>query len=460
MGSGNFVQVSAFGGTGGRTQTLVPGSATQLFQFMPTGLPGVTDGGDKIYAERVRARVTGQLTRTAGSSLPTPNTQQMAQAFGKVHVFSQDLQELVPIDHNSVPLLMNHDQWFVNGGRPITRQRATQFGSVTTDVRNIEYEFEIPFARDYGERPTDFCPWLPLLDQGSIEFELRPSNALSLYGWTMSGNWTAEVVIDWYTDKQAFIHAPVQSRLYKPSTQGPEYTLVGVGGAKGYDGVVPGCRLAILSWLSSGTSQTGSAHDNGFYPAFAAGGGILFGTNGLNRLDIPWRMQKSINAVSAWVGAFLADTGPIRYRANLSAGATVTDNDMANWPYTQDPANTNTQTSLINDALDFFPLCWTGEVRNNSKISDMQKVNGNLVFSADLTTPPGAPVTHLFSTDEICAFSRQKVLDIMDRMGMSHVERGGQWKYTTKYAQPKAADPNTQWGMPLKIVAANQPGAL
>jgi len=312
-------------------------------------------------------------------------------------------------------------------------------------------------------RPTDFCPWLPLLDQGTIEFELRPSNALAGDGWTMSGNWTAEVVIDWFTDKQALIHAPVQSRLYKPSTQGPEYTLKGVGGAKGYDGVVPGCRVAVLSWLSQGATSAvpGPFHDNGFYAAFAANAGILFGTNGINRLDLPWRMQKSINAVSAWVGGFLADSGPIRYRANLADSAGISDKDLCGWPYTMDPANTPaTVQSLINDALNFFPIVWPGELRGQSKISDMQKVNGDLVFSADLTTPPNTPITHLFRTDEVLAFSRAKVLDIMDRMGMSHVERGGVWKYTTKYEQPKGANPNTQWGMPLKIVAANQPGAL
>ncbi len=457
--SANFIQVSSFGGSGGRTQTLVPGTTTQLYQFAPTGLPGVTEGGDKIYAERARVRVTGQLTRLAASLIVQPNWEVMAQCFGKVRVFSPDLQEVVPLGHNSVPLLANHDQWTVNGGKPITRQRCTQFGSLTTDVRSVEYEFEIPFAREYGVRPTDFCPWLPLLDQGAIEFELRPSATLTAYGWSMTGNWTAEVVIDWITDKQALIHSPVASRVYQPSTQGPEYTLKNVGGAKGYDGVVAGCRVAALSWLGSGASSAVGAHDNGFYAAFAAGGGILFGTNGLNRIDLPWRMQKSINAVSAWVGAFLADQGPIRFRANFSAGATVTDNDMAGWPYTMDPALTNAQTSLINDALDFFPIIWPDHAPMQ-KISDMQKVNGDLVFSADLTTPPGAPVTHMFRTDEVLAFSRVKVLDIMDRMGMTHVDRGGVWRYIVKYGDPKQANVSTQWGMPLKIVDGATPGAL
>jgi hypothetical protein len=269
------------------------------------------------------------------------------------------------------------------------------------------------------------------------------------------------VVLDWFTDKQSIVHAPACSRVYLTTTQGPEYTLKNVGGAKGYDGVVAGCRLAVMSWLSSGLSNIGNpgGHDNGFYAAFAAGGGILFGTNGLNRMDLPWRMQKSINAVSAWIGAFLADEGPIRFRANLSAGATVTDNDMANWPYTMDPSNTDGQQSLINDALDFFPIVWP-DARPFGKIADMQKVNGDLVFSADLTTPPGAPVTHMFRTDELLAFSRTKVLDIMDRMGQSHADRGGAWRYIVKYGDPKVANQSTQWGMPLKIVAANTPNAL
>jgi hypothetical protein len=464
--SSNFIQVSAYGGTGGRTQTLVPTASTQLFQFSPAGLPGVTDGGDKIYAERIRVRVTGFLTKIAGATSPTPNWQQLAQAFGKVHVFSPDLQEVVPLGHNTVPLLANHDQFTLNGQKPITRKRGTVFGTTGASVP-IEYEFEIPFARDYGVRSTDFCPWLPLLDQGVIEFELRPSNALATFGvgaagWTMTGNWTAEVVIDWFTDKQSLIHAPVGSRVYQPVTAGPEYILKNVGGAKGYDGVVAGCRLANLSWLSAGLSQAG--HDNGFYAAYAPNNGPLFGaTNGLNRIDLPWRMQKSINAVSAYVGAFLADQGPVRFRANLSAGATITDNDMANWPYTMDPSLTDGSLglTLVNDALDFFPLVWADH-QPLQKISDMQKVNGDLTFSADFTTPPGggAPITHLFRTDEVLAFSRVKVLDIMDRMGMTHVDRGGVWRYIVKYGDPKQANVSTQWGMPLKIVTADVPGAL
>jgi hypothetical protein len=466
--SANFVQVSTFGGGGGRTQTLVPGVGTQLFQFAPTGLPGVTDGGDRIYAERIRVRVTGNITRNAGgaATTPAPNWEQLAQAFGKVHVFSPDLQEIVPLGHNTVPLLANHDQFTTNGQRPITRKRSTEFGTTGISLP-IEYEFEIPFARDYGVRPTDFCPWLPLLDQGVIEFELRPSNALATFGetstgWTMSGNWTAEVVIDWFTDKQSLIHAPVGSRIYQPVTAGPEFILKNVGGAKGYDGVVAGCRLATLSWLAAGATNPnfGAGHDNGFYAAYSPGSGPSFGSNLLTRIDLPWRMQKSINAVTAYLGAFLADQGPVRFRANLSAGATVTDNDLANWPYTMDPAMSNGTNgrSLLIDALDFFPLIWPDHAPRQ-KISDMQKVNGDLTFTADFANAVGL-TTHLFRTDEVLAFSRVKVLDIMDRMGQTHVDRGGVWRYIVKYGDPKQANVSTQWGMPLKIVTADQPGAL
>lgn len=448
--SANFVQVSS---QAGRTQALAVGSTFQSFQFLPTGLKGQLPGGDYIYASRIRVRVTGTLHKT-GAPIAPPNWQQLAQAFGQVRVYSPFLGEIVNKSHNSVPLLANHDQFFYNGFRPAVRKRPL-IANIGTDAdQAVEYEFEIPFERDDGVRSTDFCPWLPLLEGGIIEFDLAPSTAFNNYSASlaMTGNWTAEVVIDWFADKQALIHAPVANRLYKVTSQGPEYVLRAVGAPSGMDGVVQGCRLSKLSWLSKGDSASASFHDNGFYQAFAAGGGILFGTTGINRLDVPFRDQQSVNAVSAWIGSFLADTAPTRFRAvSNAAGTPDIDNDMSGWPYVMDGSRTANTTSYIQDALDFWPLVWNGR---DAKIADMQKVDGDLTFSADLTTPPGAPVTHLFRTEEICAFTEAKAMDLMERMGLPHKARGGQFVYVPKYGGAKRADDTTQWGMPLKIVRA------
>lgn len=446
--NGNFVQVS---GPSGRTQSFTPGSSAQTYIFTPQSLRGMLPGGDFVYADRIRFRITGQLTRHAAGAKVTPNWEILAQAFGQVRVYSPFLGEVVNKSMNSVPLVANHDSFFTNGFGPYTRKRGTQTGSVTTDVRNVEYEFAINFGRRYLTRPTDSCPWLPFFEGGTIELDLQPSTALTGYGWDMTGTWTCEVVIDTFPDRQALIHAPVAPRLYKTTTLGPEYILKAVGSPNGLDGVVPGCRLAVMSWLMGGTSSSASQHDSGFYSSFGGTGGILASTNGVKRMDIPFRDQPSIDAVSAWLGSFLADTAPVRYKANTDGTATETETDMCQWPYAMDAALSSGSLgqSLINDALDFWPLVWPSP---NDKISDMQKADGDLSFTADLTTPPGAAVLHLFRTDEVCAFAEAKVIDLMERMGLKHVSRGGAYQYVPKYAGSKRADSSTLFGFPLKIV--------
>ena len=447
--SANFVQVS---GPGGRTQTFVPGAATQTFIWNPASLKGTLPGGDFLYVSRARVRTTGFVTELPAGGNFQPNFEQMAQAFGQVRAYSPFLGEVVNKSLNSVPLLANHDMMFANGYRPITRARGQASGTTGVELP-IEFEFEIPFERDYLLRSVDSCPWMPFFEGGTIEVDLRPSNALALFGFTMTGNWTQELVLDWYPDKQPLIHAPIASRLYRVTTAGPEYLLKSVGSPNGLDGVVAGARLAILSWLGAGASQIPNASDAGFYTAFS-GGGLLFGTNGVNRLDVPFRDQVSIDAVSAWLGSFLADSNPQRVRESLSGIATAitrTQNDMAGWPYAQNPNVTNVSQSLINDGLNFWPLIWPGRF---GKIADMQKVDGDLSFTASLTTPPANAILHLFRSDEVCGFTAAKVMDLMERMGLPHKSRGGAYDYIPKYESSKRADDTTQWGMPLKIVKA------
>ena len=456
-GSANFVQVS---GPGGRTQTLNAAAGPVTFIWNPQSLKGQLAGGDFLYASRIKVRTILHLTNALTTNNPEPNWQILAQALGNVRVFSQFLGELVPKNLNSVPLLANHDQYFVNGFKPITRKRplSTQPGG---NQIQLEYIFEIPFERDYLERSTDSCPWLPFLEGGIIEVDLAPAGALSAWGWTITSA-TQTCTIDYFLDKQALIHTPIQSRLYRVTTTGPEYVLKSVGSPNGLDGVISGSRLAILSWLAKGiqsqNSALGSPSDAGFYAAFGNSGGIGFGTAGLTRLDIPFRDQVSIDDVSAWLESFLADCNPIRMFENLNIGSNNgLWNDVNQWPFIMQPGQALEGSfplnppSLVGDPLDFWPLVWPGRFE---KIADMQKVNGDLSFTATLTTPPGNAVLHLFRTDEVCGFTPDKVHDLMERMGLPHAQKGGAFEVVPKFAGAKKADLTTTFGMPLKIVSA------
>lgn len=452
MSSANFTQVS---GPGGRVQTLVPGASNQTFLWNPSSLKGQLDGGDFIYARRIKIRTTGFLTNTSGTGPTMLNHQQIQRALGSVRVFSQFLGELVPRSINTVPLLTNHDAYFANGFKPITRKRPVS-AATTGVIVPVEIITEIPFERDYLERSIDSCPWMPFLEGGQIEVDLQGTSSLAAFGWTPSGNWQQTCTIDWYTDKQAMIHSPIQQRLYRVVTTGPEYVLRVVGAPNGLDGVTSGSRLALLSWLFSGTSQTSNGKDNGFYDAFG-GGGFLPGTANINRLDVPFRSQVSIDDVNAWLEAFISDLGPSRYRPNAiqeSIGAPGTrSNDLSDWPNVMDPVAAETayfaRTSLMGDQLDFFPLIWP---QPGQKISDMQKVNGDLSLTVSFGGTPPGNVMNLFRTDEVCGFTPGKVYDLMERMGMRHVDQGGQYSYVPKYAGGKKADLSTIWGFPLKLI--------
>lgn len=454
-GSANFVQVS---GPQGRTQTFAATNSINTFIWNPQSLKGQMSGGDFIYAKRMKFRSVLTLTNSTEGALIPPSWEVVAQAFGNVRGYSPFLGEIVPKNLNSVPILSNHDQYFVNGFRPITRRRPTAASVSSLGTTAYEFIFEVPFERDYLDRSTDPCPWLPFLEGGTFEVDLMPSTSLNGWGWTVT-SCQQTCTIDYYCDKQPLIHSPVQSRLYKVTTTGPEFVLKAVGSPNGMDGVISGSRLAIMSWLAKGATVNGiSSSDNGFYSAFGGSGGPQFGTNGLTRLDIPFRDQVSIDDVSAWLESFLSDCNPIRMFQNLNVTATDLC-DVDQWPFLDSATATQAiaatlvggSQSLICDLLDFFPMIWVGPY---DKISDMQKVNGDLSFSATQPSPPGAAILNLFRTDEICGFTPDKVMDLMDRMGLPHKQRGGQFLYVPKYAGAKKADETTIWGFPLKIIRA------
>lgn len=451
-GSANFVQVS---GPQGRSQTFNAGASVNTFIWNPTGLKGQLAGGDFLYARRIKIRSVLTLNNASGSSQFAPNWEVIAQAFGNVRVFSPFLGELLPKSLNSVPLLSNHDQYYVNGFRPITRKRQLPTAATpNTNSIQCEFVFEIPFERDYLDRSIDSCPWMPFLEGGTIEVDLAPSTSLGNWGWTVT-SCTQTCTIDYYVDKQAQIHSPVQSRLYKVTTTGPEFVLKSVGSPNGLEGVTSGSRLAIMSWLSKGDQVNGgggNVGDNGFYAAFGGSGGPLFGTNGLSRLDIPFRDQVSIDDVSAWLEAMLSDCNPVRMFENLNVGSlNALATDICQWPFMMAPKLNIGTTTIVNDQLDFFPLIWVSPF---DKISDMQKVNGDLTFTATQPSPPGSAILNLFRTDEVCGFTPDKVMDLMERMGLPHRDRGGNYLYVPKYSGAKKADPTTIWGFPLKIITA------
>ncbi len=222
--SANFTQVS---GPGGRSQTIVPAAAVQTWLWNPSSLKGQLDGGDFLYAKRIKLRTTGFVTNTVGTGPTSLNQQQLQQALGQVRVFSQFLGEMVNKSSTSVSILTNHDAYFVNGFKPYTRKRPTS--AVTTAVIvPVEIITEIPFEREYLERSTDSCPWMPFLEGGQIEVDMAANTSLLTYGWTPTGNWIQTCTI---VRRQAGAHplpgavAPLQGHDAGPGVRDPRRRL-------------------------------------------------------------------------------------------------------------------------------------------------------------------------------------------------------------------------------------------
>ena len=462
--SANFVQIS---GPNGRVQTFNAAASIQTFLWNPQGLKGQLAGGDFLYAKRIKFRnmIVMSANGTEGDTQINPTWEAVAQAFGNVRVYSPFLGEVVPKSLNSVPILSNHDQYFANGFRPITRRRPVADPTAAGTSVAYEFIFEIPLERDYLQRSMDSCPWLPFFEGGTFEVDFNPTTSLANYGWTVT-SCQQTCTIDYYCDKQALIHAPIQSRLYKVTSPGPEYVLKAVGSPNGLDGVISGSRLALLSMLAKGQTVTGASDtvgDNGFYAAFGGSGGVAFGTNGLTRVEVPFRDQIGIDDVNAMLESFLSDTNPIRMFPNLAgtfAALGTVPNDITQWPFLDSAGQTQVLSntlfsgptqSLVCDLLDFWPFIWPAP---GDKISDFQKVNGDLSLQANFTGTPPGNILNLFRSDEVCGFTPDKVMDLMDRMGMPHVQRGGTYDFVPKYAGAKKADATTVWGFPLKVIRA------
>ena len=453
--SSNFVQLSG-SGQGGRTLTLVPSTSVQTYTFIPSSLFGKI-GNDFIYADRIRVRIKGFLNLIAGGTfVPIPNREQLVQALGAVRVYSQVLGEIFPKNITTAPILQNHDNWFTNGYKPRVVDQVRTSVSTTGGPQTVIIDLVIPFERKYLERSVDPTFWMPFLEQGIVEIDLSPSSALAALGWTMTGNWTATAVLDYHHDSQALIHVPAQPRLYRINSGGPEFQLLNVGSPQGLDGVVTGSRLAVLSWLGSGSGQQIGSNffDNGFYAGTPTGSGLNFGLNGLSRLEVPWRDQRSVDDVTAWIASFLADTQRVRQLPQIDPAAPLNiQADCTEFPFNQDPSVAPVGDPLLGRNLNFWPLIWPAAM--GEKIADMQQVDGTLSFTASFSgTPITGPVLNYFRSDEYCQFTQAKVRDLMMRMGLPHKADGGQYDVVPKYSGAKKSSLVTAGYLPLKIVQA------
>lgn len=476
-------------GPGGQTPQLTAGVSPQTFFFNLRGLPAKY-GNDFLYADSIRVRVYGPLALNAAQAVGPPaadpflypNRQCLANLVRQCRVYSPLLGELYPRKATYGTFLVNHDMWFDRRFKRTVPEQLRTGATLTTDVHQAFVDLEFPFERDYGVSPDDFTPLMALLEGGQLEVDLAPATALigtdidpGNY-WTMgtgANAWSCRASIQYHHDSQLVIHVPTQKRLYEQTLSAPSFELQNVGAPQGLDGVISGSRIAVMSWLGAGRNNGGegggyTVDPCQFYVNAAPGSGVNFAQQGLQRMDIPWRDQRSVIDVQSWIQDFLSDIkrNPTVTQADAQAALSeqflsfgLNPCDLSGFPFAQDITTTidtgfNFGANIIGDpllnpALTFWPMVWpSGE---GSKIADMMMADGTLQFSADFADAPSSRA-YRFRTDEVTMFTPEKIMDLMDALQTPHQARGGSFVYVPKYDGARMGSARTAAFLPQKIV--------
>jgi len=474
--NGNVFQLK---GPGGYTPALTASAFPQTFFFDFKGLPAQI-GNDFIYADRIRFRVSGPIHLVndpgVGHTQLMPNRQQLANIVRQIRVYSPVLGEICPRKASYGTFLINHDERFNKRfKRDVPEQIRVPAGANETEI-GVFVDFEICFERDYMISSDDTTPLATMFEGGQLEIDLAPSNAIpnsvANVAWTMgtgANAWTCRASIEYHHDSQLFIHVPTQARLYEQVLSAPSFELQNVGAPQGLDKVMSGSRLAIMSWLGAGALSLDEVpfliDPCQFYTNAPAGSGVNFAQQGLQRIDIPWRDQRSIIDVQAFLHSFYSDIkrSSIVQQVNASTIATdewiagLTNCDLSGFPNMEDilaggAGGLMAGDPLLNPALTLWPMIWPGS--EQSKIADMQMVDGTLPFSADFGTSPSSR-PYRWRTDEVCQWSPNGILDLMDDIKRPHVSRGGAYALVPKYDGARMSSDRVAAFLPQKVVLAS-----
>ncbi len=480
--NGNRYQLQ---GPGGYTPSLTATTGPGTFFFNLRGLP-TKAGNDYLYADCIRVRVWGPIHLLADQSGGAegirslmPNQQQAANIVRQCRVFAPLLGELFPRRATYGTFLVNHDRWLARRFRRTVPEQVRNAVATAASVATMYVDIEFPFDRDYGISPDDFTPLMALLEGGQLEVDLAPTTALTGTGLNTNGAagavanpwvlgtganaWQARASIHYHHDSQLFLHVPTQFRLYEQVLSAPSFELQNVGAAQGLDGVISGARLAAMSWLGAGygIGEAGGApiiDANQFYTNAPVGSGVNFAQQGLQRMDVPWRDQRSVIDVQSWIHDFMLDIKRVALQQQVDAGTVLTQEwangltvcDQSGFPFDED-VNFGTALGdpLLTPALGMWPLVWPGA--EGAKIADMMMVDGTLQFNADFATSPSSRA-HRFRTDEVTMFTPTKIQDLMDALQVPHVDRGGAYVNLPKYDTSRLGSARTAAFLPQKIV--------
>jgi hypothetical protein len=352
---------------GVRAPTVTPGADIQSATFNVIGLPPVT-GDMRNYAMNFVVRLTTVFDPDAAGS--AVNWDKLYKCMSSIRLFSPMLGEPYQTAHTRGAVL-GHIYQVLGSGYCYPQPARIQLPASTDADVTLDLYYVLPIGHEFLQKPHETAQFIGLYEQGELEARVAASSALDgdYAGAVLKATTTLRAWIEYIPSPDNFIGVPFQFREYIIPGNSTEFVLRGMGGASGLKGVAnDGCGLGALGWLTDATGIGLSGAD---------------GADEINRIDIPWRSQSSIDIVDPF---FSSLRRMVQHRVGPISGlGTTIMHDGGGWPYTMAATPDN---SLANAQALFVPLVMPGK---NFETSKAQHVKGdnpiNLGFG---TTPSGS----------------------------------------------------------------------
>lgn len=359
-----FRQLSA---AGTRAPTVVPGADIQSVTFNLIGLPPVT-GDMRNYVLNFILRLTTVLDPDAAGD--AVNFDKLAKGLSSARLHTPILGEQYQTAHTRGAVLQ-HLIDVVGAGYCTPQPARAQIPTNTDADVTIDLYYTLPIALEFLQKPHETSQFIGLYEQGELEARVSASTIFDgdYAGAVIKATTTVRAWCEYIPSPDNHIGVPFQFREYVVPGNSTEFTLRGVGGSTGLKGVAnDGCGLAMLAWLSDATGIGLSGAD---------------GVDEINRIDIPFRSQHSIDTVEPFFSALRRMVG---HRVGPVAGVGSSPiHDGAGWPYTMAATPNNT---LANAQALFLPLVMPGK---NFETSKAQHVRGDVSINLGFgTTPSGS----------------------------------------------------------------------
>lgn len=377
---------------GVKAPTVTPGTDVQSTTFNLTGLEPFT-GDMRNYVQNVIVRCTTVVDPDAAGS--AVDWDKLYKVTNGIRLFSPLLGEPYPLAHTRGAVL-GHLNQVVAGGYAYPQPARLQIpASTDTDV-TIDMYYVLPFSFECFVKPHETAQWIGLFDQGELEHRFAASTVLDgdYAGAVTKATTTIRAWVEYYPSNDVAIGVPFQFREYICPGSSTEFVLRGVGQSSGLRGTAPGAGLIMLAWLTDATGIGLSGAD---------------GVDEINRIDLPWRSQVSIDVVDPYFCSLRRMVG--KRVGPIMTVTSAVPADGAGWPYTIAATPYN---SLANAQAMFLPIIMPGREFETSKA---QRVQGDLIVNMGFgSTPSGSS---RFATCELLEYELSHLAVIAKAMGLN-----------------------------------------